>query len=123
MKIEIKRFDHVQLCIPAGAEDEARAFYSGILGFPEKEKPESLKGNGGAWFQAGDIELHVGVENRDSYNSKSHPAFEVADVEAVRSYLEENGVETFNEKPIPNVSRFSFRDPFNNRIEFLSKSL
>ncbi|BBW96455.1 hypothetical protein GsuE55_12880 [Geobacillus subterraneus] len=45
--IHIKQLDHVQICIPFGAEDEARAFYTDVLGFQEIEKPESLKANGG----------------------------------------------------------------------------
>jgi catechol 2,3-dioxygenase-like lactoylglutathione lyase family enzyme len=122
MKIHVKRLDHVQICIPFGAEGEARAFYTDLLGFTEIEKPDSLKANGGLWYQVGDIELHIGVENRDGYNSKSHPAFEVENIDEVRRYLEENGVPTKDEKPIPGVKRFSFRDPFHNRIEFLSKS-
>jgi catechol 2,3-dioxygenase-like lactoylglutathione lyase family enzyme len=121
MNIRVKRLDHVQICIPFGAEDEARAFYTDLLGFTEIEKPDSLKANGGLWYQVGDIELHIGVEDRDGYNSKSHPAFEVENIDEVRRYLEENGVPTKDEKPIPGVKRFSFRDPFHNRIEFLSK--
>ena len=71
--IRVKRLDHVQNCIPFGAEDEARAFYTGVLGSKEIEKPESLKPNGGFWYKVGDIELHIGVENRDGYNSKGYP--------------------------------------------------
>jgi catechol 2,3-dioxygenase-like lactoylglutathione lyase family enzyme len=121
MKIHVKRLDHVQICIPVGAEDEARAFYTDLLGFTEIEKPEALKANGGLWYKVGDIELHIGVEQRDGYNSKSHPAFEVENIAEVRRYLEEHGVPTQDEKPIPGVTRFSFRDPFRNRIEFLAK--
>src|SRR5947209_3024821 len=32
MKINIKRLDHVQVCIPRGAEPKAREFYEGLLG-------------------------------------------------------------------------------------------
>jgi hypothetical protein len=28
MNIRVKRLDHVQICIPFGAEDEARAYYT-----------------------------------------------------------------------------------------------
>jgi catechol 2,3-dioxygenase-like lactoylglutathione lyase family enzyme len=122
MKIHVKRLDHVQICIPVGAEEEARAFYTDLLGFMEIEKPEALKANGGLWYKVGDIELHIGVEDRDGYNSKSHPAFEIENIDEVRRYLEENGVPTKDEKPIPGVKRFSFRDPFRNRIEFLSRT-
>ena len=34
--------DHVQLAMPAGREDEASAFYSGLLGIPEVAKPPEL---------------------------------------------------------------------------------
>lgn len=121
MNIVIKRLDHIQICIPIGAEDEARDFYTGVLGFTEIEKPETLKANGGLWYKIGDIELHIGVENREGYRSKSHPAFEVENIEAVRRYLEEKGVITQDEKAISGVTRFSFHDPFHNRIEFLEK--
>ncbi|CUA80017.1 VOC family protein [Anoxybacillus suryakundensis] len=121
MNIVVKRLDHVQICVPIGAEDEARAFYTGVLGFTEIEKPETLKASGGLWYKVGDIELHIGVENREGYRSKSHPAFEVENIEAVRRYLEEKGVMTKDEKAIPGVTRFSFLDPFQNRIEFLEK--
>lgn len=44
---------HVQLTIPTGAEEEAKAFYCGVLGLDEIEKPESLKGRGGFWLRVG----------------------------------------------------------------------
>jgi len=121
MNIVIKRLDHIQICIPIGAEDEARAFYTGVLGFTEIDKPETLKAGGEIWYKIGDIELHIGVENREGYRSKSHPAFEVENIEAVWCYLEGKGVVTQDEKVIPGVARFSFLDPFHNRIEFLEK--
>ncbi|MCA1029875.1 glyoxalase [Bacillus timonensis] len=121
MKIEIKRLDHVQICIPIGQEANAREFYSGILGLTEMEKPESLKANGGMWYRVGDIELHIGVEQMDDVKSKRHPAFVVSSLREVRVFLESKGVTIQDEKPIPNVNRFSFFDPFGNRIEFLER--
>jgi 4-hydroxyphenylpyruvate dioxygenase-like putative hemolysin len=59
----IKRLDHVQICNPFSQEKVARNFYTNVLGLQEIEKPDSLKSNGGIWYQAGDIELHIGVEN------------------------------------------------------------
>jgi hypothetical protein len=50
------------------------------------KKPEALKANGGLCYKVGDIELHIGVEKRGGYNSKSHPAFEVENIEEVRRY-------------------------------------
>jgi catechol 2,3-dioxygenase-like lactoylglutathione lyase family enzyme len=40
--VRIIGLDHVQLAMPAGREDEARRFYSGLLGLPEKAKPTHL---------------------------------------------------------------------------------
>ncbi|MBB5323321.1 hypothetical protein HNQ34_000398 [Anoxybacillus tepidamans] len=38
--------------------------------------------------------MHIGVEKRDGYNSKSQLVFEVENSEEVSRYLEENGVPT-----------------------------
>ncbi|MDQ0337471.1 ubiquinone/menaquinone biosynthesis C-methylase UbiE/catechol 2,3-dioxygenase-like lactoylglutathione lyase family enzyme [Caldalkalibacillus uzonensis] len=119
--IKVIKLDHVQICIPVGAEDRARAFYTDILGFKEIPKPQSLLPNGGLWYKVGDIELHIGVEPFQKEHSKRHPAFEVANLAEVRRYFEKQGVKTRDETPIPNVERFSCFDPFGNRIEFLER--
>jgi catechol 2,3-dioxygenase-like lactoylglutathione lyase family enzyme len=115
--IDWKRLDHVQLCIPPNAEGEAREFYALVLDLEEIPKPEALRANGGLWFRVGDVELHLGVEDVDAPLSKRHPAFEVANVARARTYLENRGVEIRDETPIPGRERFSFRDPFGNRLE------
>lgn len=107
---------HVHVCIPKEREQEAKEFYQNVLGWRELEKPEALKANGGFWLQAGPIEWHVGVEEQQS-RSKRHVALEVQNVAEVRQYLEQKGVLTQDEIPLPRVKRFSFFDPFGNRIE------
>ena len=121
MKINFRRLDHVQVCIPRGAEDRAREFYGELLGLEEIEKPDALKRNGGMWYSVADVQLHVGVEDAVA-PSKRHPAFEVEDVRGVRTFLERNGVRTKDEPDLPGLRRFSFFDPFGNRIELLEKS-
>ena len=121
MKIRFKRLDHVQVCIPRGAEAQAREFYGGLLGLEEIAKPEAIRKNGGMWYNAADVQLHVGVEDSVA-PSKRHPAFEVENVSAVRAFLEQSGVRTKDEEAIPGMRRFSFFDPFGNRIELLEKS-
>ena len=37
--MHIVGMDHVQLAMPAGREDDARAFYDQLLGIPEVAKP------------------------------------------------------------------------------------
>lgn len=122
MKIQFKRFDHVQVSIPVGNEDRAREFYGGLLGLEEIEKPEVLRKNGGLWYSVADVQLHVGAEDVVA-PSKRHPAFEVEEVNRVRAYLEQHGVRIKDEPDIPGVvHRFSFFDPFGNRIELLEKT-
>jgi catechol 2,3-dioxygenase-like lactoylglutathione lyase family enzyme len=123
MKINIRRLNHVQICIPFGAEDEARAFYGRLLGLEEIEKPEVLKRDGGLWFQTGDIQLHVGVEDVGDNRSKRHPAFEVERLADVRAYLLESGVRVKDEPPAPGFKRLSFFDPFGNRVELMEASV
>jgi catechol 2,3-dioxygenase-like lactoylglutathione lyase family enzyme len=122
MKVTFKRLDHVQVCIPRGAEARAREFYGRVLGLEEIEKPEVLRGNGGMWYGVADVQLHVGVEDVVA-PSKRHPAFEVEDAVGVRAYLEQSGVRTKDEPDVPGVvHRFSFFDPFDNRFELLEKT-
>jgi catechol 2,3-dioxygenase-like lactoylglutathione lyase family enzyme len=121
MKVRIKRLDHVQICIPVGEEERAREFYTRVLGLEEIEKPEALKPNGGLWFKVADIQLHIGVEEGQG-KSKRHPAFEVEGLEEIRRHLQENRVRIKEETPVPGLNRFSFFDPFDNRIELMEKT-
>lgn len=121
MKINFNRLNHVQVCIPRGTEAQAREFYGGLLGLEEIEKPEALKKNGGLWYKVADIQLHVGVEDAVA-PSKRHPAFEVERIIEVRAFLEGSGVRTKDEPSLPGVERFSFFDPFGNRIELMEKT-
>ena len=116
--MKISRLHHVQICVPVGAEQRARDFYGNVLGLTEIEKPDALKANGGLWFQVADIQLHIGAEDEEN-RSKRHPAFEVADLKAARERLEKNDVPLKEEVDVPGMKRFSFFDPFGNRIEFL----
>jgi len=118
--INIKGFDHVQICIPVGEEEKARDFYGKMLGLTEIEKPDSLKPNGGVWFQVGDLQLHIGTEKMSPEKGKRHVAFRVDDIAAVETLCIENGLTIHREKPIPGAERFSVRDPFGNRTEFIS---
>lgn len=122
MKIRIKRLDHIQLCIPFGEEERAREFYTRVLGLEEIEKPDVLKPNGGLWFKIADIQLHIGVEEMQG-KSKRHPAFEVEGLEEIRAHLSEHQVLMKYEPSIPGAHRFSFFDPFGNRIELMEKEM
>lgn len=43
----LTRIHHVQIAIPKGREEDARAFYAGVLGLEAISKPEELAGCSG----------------------------------------------------------------------------
>jgi catechol 2,3-dioxygenase-like lactoylglutathione lyase family enzyme len=118
IKMKISGIHHIQLCIPAEKESEAKFFYKDVLGLKEIPKPETLQKNGGMWFQVGSQELHIGVEDQ-VFKGKHHPAFLVIGISKLKSHLSAKGISIQKEIPIPGFNRFSIRDPFGNRIEFI----
>lgn len=120
MMISFKRLDHIQICIPKGKEEDARKFYTNIIGLTEIPKPAALIPNGGLWYQLADIQFHIGTEDEIN-KSKRHPAFEVNNLREARIHLEKNNVSIKEETNVPGQNRFSFLDPFGNRIELLEK--
>ena len=118
MQLRCRHIDHVQVCVPPGAEMAARRFYEQVLGFHAVEKPESLRARPTQWFQNGNVEIHVAVDP-ETKRTKQHPAMVVEDLDAVREHLAQTGITLQEEPLIPDRKRFSFLDPWNNRIEFL----
>lgn len=113
---------HVQITIPKGAEEEGKNFYCNVLGLPEIEKPESLKGRGGFWLQVGNREVHIGAEDDfDRLKTKAHIAYEVEDISYWKIILAQKSIKLLDSVPIPNFERFEFRDPFGNRVEMIQK--
>jgi catechol 2,3-dioxygenase-like lactoylglutathione lyase family enzyme len=111
------RLSHINITIPKGGEELARAFYSGLLGLSEIPKPESIRHRGGVWFDADGLDLHLSVEeNRAGPDSYRHFGLECDDVDALRSRLTAENITTEDGRPVP-WRRFFVRDPFGNRIE------
>ncbi len=115
----ISALDHIQLAIPVGAEDQARAFYGDVLGFIEVEKPDYMKARGGLWLKSGSVNLHLGVEESFRPAQKAHPALVVDDLAAYEAKLRALGHEIKPDKPVPGFIRFSSHDCFGNRLEFM----
>lgn len=112
--------DHVQLAIPDGGEDRARAFFTGPLGFSEVRKPDNLSKTG-CWFESGSVKVHIGVDADFHPAAKAHPALMTDDLGALRKRLEEAGYATHDDNPVKGFDRFFTFDPFGNRIEFMQK--
>jgi len=116
--------DHVQLAAPAGCEAEARAFFGRLLGWPELPKPAALAGRGGAWFQCGTHQVHIGVQRPFAPATKAHPAFRVRRLAALREHLMDNGVRILDDeaRSEEGISRLFAEDPFGNRLEFIEEA-
>jgi catechol 2,3-dioxygenase-like lactoylglutathione lyase family enzyme len=120
--MKILALDHVQLAMPAGEEEKARAFYAGILGMIELPKPPELAKRGGVWFQAGDVILHLGVEADFRPARKAHPALIVDNLEAFLQVCTANGLDTdTSQPPLDGYKRAHVFDPFENRIELMER--
>ncbi len=116
---DIVGLHHAQVTAPRGSEAQARAFYGETLGLAEIVKPAALAGRGGVWFQCGDQQLHIGVEDDFQPQRKAHPAFRVTDLAAARARLEAAGAPIAEDVALPGLARFETRDPFGNRLEFI----
>ena len=115
--VTIIGIDHVQVAAPRGCEAEARAFYGGLLGLEELEKPEPLRARGGCWFRAGANELHVGVEEPFEPARKAHPGLVVDNLHALTERLRAQGIQVAPDDTIQGVERAYVADPFGNRLE------
>ena len=119
MRARLVALDHVQLAMPSGGEDAARAFYAGLLGLPEQPKPPVLAARGGCWFEQGAVKLHLGVEADFRPAKKAHPALLVDDLAVLSAWLESAGVAVTPDKAMIDIARAYVEDPFGNRIELI----
>lgn len=110
--------DHVQLAMPAGREDDARAFFCKVLGMLEVPKPPELSARGGCWFASGAVQVHLGIEADFRPARKAHPGLHCADLNATLSRLENAGV-AYELDGTAGSRRAFVHDPFGNRIELI----
>jgi catechol 2,3-dioxygenase-like lactoylglutathione lyase family enzyme len=92
----VKRAHHASLSV--ADIERARGFYEGVLGLSPIERPDF--GFPGAWYQAGDIQLHliqvpegvdVGAPPSGTNPLAHHVAFEIEDYEATGSWADGEG--------------------------------
>jgi catechol 2,3-dioxygenase-like lactoylglutathione lyase family enzyme len=116
--VRILAIHHVQVAMSRGGEDEARAFYAGLLGLDEVPKPDALASRGGVWFERGEVRIHLGVEELDP-PTRAHPALLVDDLAAFGARLRAAGFAPTHDDLLPGFDRFYVQDPFGNRVELL----
>ncbi|MEZ5991179.1 MAG: VOC family protein [Planctomycetota bacterium] len=120
--MKIVSIDHVQIAVPPELEQAALVFYGETLGLTRISKPEGTGDPRGAWFDAGNIQLHVGIQP-DSFQpaTKAHPGLVVEELAGAKAALEAAGVATNPGNDIPGFKRFFATDPAGNRLEFLQR--
>jgi catechol 2,3-dioxygenase-like lactoylglutathione lyase family enzyme len=105
--------------MPAGGEDAARQFYSGILGIGEIPKPPRLAKRGGCWFERGELKIHIGVEADFRPARKAHVALLVTGLPELQETLKAHGHTLKDDEPLTGYRRIYVDDPFGNRIELM----
>jgi catechol 2,3-dioxygenase-like lactoylglutathione lyase family enzyme len=118
--VHVVGLDHVQFTLPPGAEEAADRFYVDLLGFEREEKPAVLEARGGRWYRSGAVRFHLGVDADFRPAPRSHPAFVVADLDALVAHLATHGHRVEWDENVPGVARCYVHDPFGNRLELVA---
>ncbi len=117
----IRSLHHAALTVPTQRLEEARCFYSGLLGLQEAPRPDAELSRPGIWYRLGTTELHI--QCRDGavpQDADYHPALLVDDLGGLKAHLRANDVEITDAAPLFDRERFFCRDPFGNRLEFMT---
>jgi catechol 2,3-dioxygenase-like lactoylglutathione lyase family enzyme len=119
MNIGITRLNHVNVTVPESLEAAAKHFYGNVLGLTQIPKPAGPRQNIGAWYELGDAQLHLSIENgAQSELSDRHVCYQVSDIGKAKSEFEIAGVVVIpDDDPIRGQTRFFVRDPGGNMIE------
>jgi len=120
--VQVNGFHHVQVLIPEGGEEPARAFYGGVLGLVEIDKPAALAARGGCWFAGVGTVLHLGVERPFTPATKAHVAIGVVDIDGARAELVAAGRPIIDDGLDVGFRRFYTQDPFGNRLELVERA-
>ena len=75
------------------------------------------------WFEAGTVQLHLGVDEDFHPARKAHPAFIVDNLDGMISKVLSAGFEIDAIQPaLDGYKRAHVFDPFGNRIELMEKN-
>lgn len=123
MAIGVVKLQHVNVTVPASLEEAAKTFYGELLGLQQIEKPDGPRKYVGAWYQMGESQLHLSIEDlARNQESNRHVCYSVSDIASALSTFRTAGVEVVSEEQLVNGgSRFFVRDPAANLIEITSE--
>jgi catechol 2,3-dioxygenase-like lactoylglutathione lyase family enzyme len=119
--VSIIGIDHVQLAMPTGGEELARAFYGYVLGLPEIPKPAQLAERGGCWFESAHVKIHLGVDPLFKPATKAHPGLLVRDLQPIIDRCRKMGIDILSDEALDGYERRYVHDPFGNRLELMEK--
>jgi len=86
----------------------------------EVEKPPELAKRGGLWLRTDALELHLGIDAGHAPSAKAHPGILVTDLDTLADHLEAADHPIDWDTAFIGYRRFHTRDPFGNRLEFLT---
>ena len=118
----ILRLQHVAVTVPAARLEEARAFYSGVLGLTETPRPPEAAHRPGIWYTFGSTELHIQARDHvPPEPGERHPALVVDNIAAWRQRLLDHGIDFKDQPAFFRRQRFFVWDPFGNQIELMTE--
>lgn len=115
--------NHVNVTVPAALEAAAKHFYGVVLGLQQIPKPPGTRQAVGAWYQLGEMQLHLSTEeNVQNDVSDRHVCYQVGDVAAASLEFRNAGVSIIPDpRPVTGQSRFFVRDPGGNLLEITER--
>jgi len=119
----VTQLHHVNVTVPPELEAATKDFYGAVLGLKQVPKPPAAR-QSGAWYQIGDTQLHLSVEDEPlSSLSSRHICFAVSDLATAEKNFRDAGVEIIPDaRPVPGTERFYVRDPGGNQLEIVQKN-
>jgi catechol 2,3-dioxygenase-like lactoylglutathione lyase family enzyme len=114
---------HVNVTVSAELEEATKNFYGSVLGLKQVPKPAAARQTG-AWYQIGDNQLHLSVEDEQRGPlSSRHICFNVSSLAETEKRFRDAGFEIVPDpRPIPGTQRFYVRDPGGNQLEIVQQT-
>lgn len=113
---------HVNVTVPPELEQATKEFYGAVLGLKQVPKPAAARPTG-AWYQIGESQLHLSVEDESPSMSSRHVCLTVDDLAESEKRFRTAGVEIIPDpRPIPGARRFYVRDPGGNQLEIVQRT-